>query len=100
MSGSQINDVVKQAGNVAAHVGIALAMQAIVGFVSSNFWVGAAFAIGFYYGRERRDHEMKVEKSGGQLLAYQGWGPWEWSLDGQLDFWPPLAACLALALLV
>lgn len=44
-----------------------------------------AFAIGFYWGREKRDHENHYNLNP-HTEWYKGWLPWEYSLDGQLDW--------------
>ena len=74
------------------HAVIALAMQAVVGLATGNWWAGAALGIGFYWGREKRDNE--IHNPG--LPEWRGWTPFEWDADGQSDFYWPLAACLLL----
>jgi hypothetical protein len=61
-------------------------------------WLGVTFVIAFYYGRERRDHEIHsglIQRE----LAFQGWGPWSWNADGYQDFLYPLGAFLALGVI-
>jgi hypothetical protein len=75
------------------HVGIALAIQVALWLASGDAWLGAAAAIGLFYGREERDAENRG----------QGWAsplPWRWTPDGLADFAFPAAAvalCAALA---
>lgn len=82
--------------NGLAHAVIALAMQIVVGLLTGNWWAGAALGVGFYWGREKRDHEIKSK----DLRWWRGWTPFEWDLDGQSDFWWPFATCITLAVLV
>lgn len=71
--------------NGMTHALIALAMQAFVGLLTGNWWAGAALGIGFYWGREKRDHELKIH----DLKWWRGWTPFEWDADGMNDFtWP------------
>lgn len=79
--------------NGLTHALIALAMQIVVGFLTGNWWAGAALGIGFYWGREKRDHELKTP----DLKWWQGWTPFEYGIDGQFDFWPPFIVCIILA---
>jgi len=76
--------------NGVTHALIALAMQIVVGFLTGNWWAGAALGIGFYWGREKRDFELHSK----DLRWWKGWTPVEWDTDGQNDFWWPFSACL------
>lgn len=84
-------------GDKAEHVVIALVITAALGWASGNPWIGAAAAIGVFYGREERDDEVR------QAARMPLWRPWRsllpiyWSLDGVLDFTLPAAAALLLA---
>ena len=67
--------------------------------VRNGHWIAAALASGFYWGREKRDHEASLQLP--MEEAWQkGWIPLEWSSKGQADFFWPRLACLAAALLV
>jgi len=74
------------------HAAIALAMQLVVGLATGDWWTGAALGIGFYWGREKRDDELH---NPGRPW-WRGWTPFEWSADGQSDFWWPFGACLGM----
>lgn len=66
-------------------------------------WIGAALAVGFYWGREKAQHEAALVARGGRHVVdtwHLGWTPFEWSAGGQLDFWPVLPAVVAVALLL
>lgn len=82
--------------NGLAHAIIALLMQAVVGFLTGNWWAGAALGIGFYWGREKRDFELHSK----DLRWWRGWTPLEWDADGVRDFFYPLWACVVMAFLV
>lgn len=85
--------------NGLVHAAIALAMQATVGILAGNWWAGAALGVGFYWGREKRDHEITVAHIPALSRWWQGWTPFEWNADGQSDFWWPFGACILTALL-
>lgn len=79
-----------------SHALIALAIQAAVAALASlllrngvlGFGVGAAVALGFYLGRERRQSE---EWFGSNRIA-----PWRWRPRALRDLaWPALAVSLA-----
>ena len=46
--------------------------------VVNGHWVAAALAIGFYWGREKRDHEASLRLPTEEVWQ-QGWIPLEWS---------------------
>lgn len=78
------------------HAAIALVLQSAVTLTTGNWWAGAALGIGFYWGREKRDHEIKSK----DLRWWRGWTPFEWDLDGQSDFWWPFVVTIATALVM
>lgn len=86
--------------NGLAHAIIALVMQGIVGILTGNWWAGAALGIGFYWGREKRDHEIKVQHIPALAVWWKGWTPFEWCADGQNDFWWPFVVTIATALVM
>jgi hypothetical protein len=45
-------------------------------------------AIGFYWGREKRDHEIKLGLPQSQVW-WRGFCPFVYGRDGLLDFWIP-----------
>ena len=78
------------------HVALGAALTALIGLPCALAWlpalIGAAFAIGFYVGRERRQSE---EHFGSNRI----W-PWQWKPRAGRDIaWPALAAALV-ALLI
>jgi hypothetical protein len=86
-----------------AHAVIALGIMAAAGLplalarVRNAAWIAAALAIGFYWGREKRDHENRLRRPAADVWD-QGFLPWEWSPKGMADFVVPLVACLLVAL--
>ncbi len=86
-----------------AHAGLALLIQGLVGLplwllgVPGAWWIGAALAVGFYWGREKaqfeRDLADRLGKRSVVSVWYRGWFPWEWGRDGVLDLLFPAVAC-------
>ena len=81
------------------HVAIALLVQALVGIVSGDLWIGAAFAIGLFLGREHAQREYQVTKGGpvGNLNVFAGLKGW--SKDTYLDFFPASIAVIVVAII-
>jgi len=87
------------------HAAYALAMQAVIGLLSGNWWAGAAFGIAFFLGREQAQAENRyINAYGGNRYATPQ-SPVigslklaSWNTDSVLDFVFPTVACvLALA---
>ncbi len=71
------------------HAGYALLMQLPFGLLG-YWWVGAAFAIGFFLGREH----SQAEKTYG-VNEFRAFDFRRWSLDAKLDLAFPTIAVLA-----
>ncbi len=92
----------------ATHVLLALIIQTIVALIlyhageRNAWWIGAALAIGFYWGSKKMELEFIL-----QIAAhlhthapfwYRGWLPFEWPLAWQIQFYAPAVANIAAAL--
>ncbi|MDF2096333.1 hypothetical protein [Aquibaculum arenosum] len=88
-----------------SHGVLALLIMAAVLLVTRPFrvanahWIGAALAVGFYWGREKRDHENRLDAPMAEVW-YRGWAPWEWNAKDQEGFLWAFLACLLLALVL
>lgn len=70
--------------NLIEHALAALVIQAIVGLVTRNWWLGAMLACGYFIGREVAQAEYRwIEQFGDGLRANL---PWWGALD--LRVWP------------
>ncbi len=66
------------------HALVALAIQAVVGLVTRNWWAGAALAAGYFIGREVAQAEYRwIEQFGHGLRANLPW----WGVF-DLRVWP------------
>jgi hypothetical protein len=74
--------------------GVVAALVVTAGALVGMAWPAAVFVIGFYYGREVAQDERIRRKMGPASLA-----PWNWSLDGQMDFYVPAIVSIGLAAL-
>lgn len=81
------------------HIIYALALFAIIGWPSRNWWAGAAFAAAFFIGREHAQREYKIGDPS-KLMPWEGFDVWRWSLDAQLDLALPVLAVLIAAFLL
>ena len=81
------------------HLGIALAFQFILGYLTGNYWIGAAFAIGVFGGREHAQREYKIGDPS-KLIGYEALDFWRWSLDSKLDLMLPVAGVFTVAFIV
>jgi hypothetical protein len=82
---------------VAVAMMIAVAVPLWLARVRTAHWIGAALAVGFYWGREKRDFEGRLLRPAGEVWN-QGIFPWEWTAKSIHDFVWPLVAVLAVAL--
>lgn len=73
----------------------------LVGAFLGNAWVGAAFAIGVFGGREHAQREKKLAKGGNvNGFAIEALKVLNWSLDAKLDLLFPVVASISTAALV
>ena len=86
------------------HALIVLLLQACVGIITSNWWIGAAFAL-VYLGREHAQAEYRwIEHHGsGKRANMPWWGgfdPKVWNVKSMLDWSAPLLTGLTLAITI
>ena len=79
------------------HAAIALAIQAVIGFASGDWWLGGALAVGIFAGREHAQAEYRwIERYGSDLRANMPWhGGFQgrvWSAKSLVDFLLPFTA--------
>lgn len=77
------------------HAFIAMIFTLAGGFLG-NTWIGAAFAIGVFFGREHAQREYKIGDPS-NLIGYEALDFWSWKLDAQLDLLFPAITALLLA---
>ena len=52
------------------HLGVAVALQILIGALTGNWWAGAAFGVAVFVGREHAQAEYKyIQKNGGKRHA-------------------------------
>ena len=90
--------------NHLAHPVIALFLQAVIGLVSGDWWVGAAAGAFYFVGREYAQAEYRnIEHNYGgfrrNMPYFGGLEPRAWTLKGLLDFILPSIAVVAVAFL-
>ncbi|MEJ2410453.1 MAG: hypothetical protein P8Y58_08505 [Novosphingobium sp.] len=75
--------------NLIEHTVVALAVQAIVGIWTRNWWTGAALASAYFVGREIAQAEYRwIEMFGHGLRANMPWwGPFDLRVWPKLDQW-------------
>jgi len=64
--------------------------------IRSAHWIAMAVAVGFYWGREKRDHENRSGRPAAEVV-FSGLLPWEYTSKGRADLAWPFVACLAAA---
>lgn len=89
------------------HVLLGLVIQAVAAVplrlagVSAAWWIGAALSAGFWWGREKMEHEFALKGLAGLRTVapfwWRGWMPWDWGWSSAMEFLAPSAACLAVA---
>lgn len=82
------------------HILAAVALQLAVGFLTRNWWAGAALASAYFIGREIGQAEYRwIEKFGHGLRANMPWwGPFDLRVWSKADQWidwigPVLSTC-------
>lgn len=90
--------------NHLAHPVIALVIQAVLGVISGDWWVGAAAGSFYFVGREYAQAEYRniEENYDGQrknMPYFGGFEPRAWTLKGLTDFIYPSVAVTVMALL-
>ena len=78
------------------HAGYALLMQLPFGLFG-YWWIGAAFAIGFFLGREHSQREEIISPHN-RDNPFPAFKIWEWEQDEQFDFLFPVIAVLSVAI--
>lgn len=88
------------------HTAIALVMQAVIGLLTGNWWIGAAFGAAFFIGREHAQAEERYIEANGGIRYHTPVAPeWAvfhlkwWNRDALLDWITPTTAVVAVALL-
>ena len=79
------------------HAGYALLIQVLFWLVVGSWWIGAAFAIGFFLGREHSQREEIVSPHN-RDNPFPAFKIWEWEQDEQFDFLFPVIAVLSVAI--
>lgn len=80
------------------HLGIAIVFT-LIGAAFGYAWIGAAFAIGIFVGREHAQREYKIGNPS-KLVGYEALDFWRWSLDAKLDLLFPVVAAISVACVV
>ncbi|CAH0495769.1 hypothetical protein [Novosphingobium sp. CECT 9465] len=88
------------------HALAALAIQAVIGFATRNWWAGAALACGYFIGRELAQAEYRwIEQFGKGLRAnLPWWGAFDLRVWPKADQWAdwigPIAATTTAAAII
>jgi hypothetical protein len=92
--------------NLVEHALAAVAIQAVIGLTTRNWWIGAALACGYFLGREVAQAEYRwIEQFGDGLRAnLPWWGAADARLWGQpaqvADWLGPILATTLLAVVI
>lgn len=86
------------------HTIIALVMQAVLGLLTGNWWIGAAFGAAFFLGREHAQAEERyIEANSGRRYHTPVAPEWAvfnlrwWDRDALLDWMVPTVSVLVVA---
>lgn len=80
------------------HAALAAAVQALVGLLTGNWWLGGALACTWWIAREHTQAEYRwIEQFGqGQRAAMPQWGGFDlriWNVGSVLDWLVPVLCC-------
>jgi len=81
------------------HLWVALTIQLIIGVITGNFWIGAAFVMGIFSGREHAQREYKIGDPS-KLHGYEALDFWRWKRDAQFDLLFPVVGSIIFALIM
>lgn len=91
-----------------AHVLLGLVIQAALAVplalarVRAAWWIGAAVSAGFWWGREKVEHEFALKAAAGLRTLgpfwWRGWLPFEWGWRSAWEFLAPALVGVAVAL--
>ena len=92
------DDTMSIDGTPVSHALIAVAIQVLVGFLTGNWWLGAALACCWWTAREHTQAEYRwIEKYGqGKRANMPEWAGFDykvWNVSSLLDFVSPVIAC-------
>lgn len=87
------------------HAAIAIGIQAVIGFPTRNWWLGAAVAISFFAGREITQAEYRwiAAFGSGQRANMPWWGgldPAAWTTKSVFDLALPVLATILVAVAI
>ena len=82
-----------------AHAFLAIIFTVIIYLLFGNPWIGTAFAIGVFAGREHTHREFEISKPH-LLWGHEALDFWRWSLDNKLDLIFPTIAAIATSILI
>ena len=90
-------------GHVLLGIGIQLAvgLPLALARVQAAWWIGAAVSAGFWWGREKMEHEFALKVAAGLRSVgpfwWRGWLPVEWGGTSAWEFLAPTLAGLLIA---
>ena len=79
------------------HAIAGLVLQIIIWLATGSLWLGFAFVVGLFLGREHAQFEATLNGPP-KWKRYEALAFWKWSTDAKLDFALPVLATLALAM--
>ena len=84
------------------HGAYAVLFQIVLGLLTGNLWIGAAFSIGFFFSREQTQKQYRRQQETGESLKtmapWVGLDFWRWDADALGDWLTPVAVVTAAAL--
>lgn len=85
------------------HAFMGLVMQVVIAVITGNWWYGAFLSAGLFWGREHAQKQDNLADNSGRKVKdmkwHEGADMTKWSRDSFLDFFFPLVATVAMALI-
>lgn len=91
--------MIEQIRSALLHAAFALAFQVLIGLATGNWWIGAAFGLGWFWSREhaQRQYKLALGRSIKTLAPWEGMDVVRWNRDALLDAVVPSVTVVAFA---
>lgn len=80
------------------HLIVGVVLQVIIWLATGSLWLGFAFVVGLFLGREHAQFEYKIGDPS-KLKRYEALAFWKWSTDAKFDFIFPVIVTFIISII-